>query len=117
MGEASDDLYSIPQRLAVVRGLQGQHPVLAKGDWGSAVRLHCICDTSTLDVSPLADAEGLNLSVCMGEVGRFYVARRDALKMSKESVCLGQGATISYVKLETSISFYLQGEVLCEGSG
>ncbi|KFY83568.1 hypothetical protein V498_07970, partial [Pseudogymnoascus sp. VKM F-4517 (FW-2822)] len=80
-------------------GLQGQHPVLAKGDWGSAVGLHCICNTSTLDVSPLADTEGLNLS------------------MPKESVCSGQGATISYVELETSISFHLQGEVLCKGSG
>ncbi|KFY31851.1 hypothetical protein V493_00739, partial [Pseudogymnoascus sp. VKM F-4281 (FW-2241)] len=48
--------------LAAVGGLQGQHPVLAKGDWGSAARLHCICDTSTPDVSPSADAEGLDLS-------------------------------------------------------
>ncbi|KFY83223.1 hypothetical protein V498_08219 [Pseudogymnoascus sp. VKM F-4517 (FW-2822)] len=79
VGEASNDLYSIPQRPAAVGGLQGQHPVLAKGDWGSAIGLHCICNTSTLDVSPSADTEGLDLSVCMGKVGRFYVARQDTL--------------------------------------
>lgn len=69
------------------------------------------------DVFPSADAEDIDLSICIGEAGWLHVARRDALSMSKESVCSDQGATVPYVELETSISVYLQGEVPCEGSG
>ncbi|KFZ25266.1 hypothetical protein V502_00258 [Pseudogymnoascus sp. VKM F-4520 (FW-2644)] len=45
-----------PLREPELLGLQGQHPVLAKGDWGSAVRLHRIRDTATTDVPLPADA-------------------------------------------------------------
>lgn len=117
MGEAGDDLYSIPQGPAAVGGLQGQHPVLAKADWGSSVGLHRIRETAAPDVPPSANPEGHHLSVCMGEGRRFCVARRDTLYVSKKGMGSGKGAAVSYVELETDISVYLQGKVLCKGSG
>jgi hypothetical protein len=37
-------------------GVYNEHPVLAKGNWGPAVRLQRIRDTTTTDVPPPADA-------------------------------------------------------------
>ncbi|KFZ16141.1 hypothetical protein V501_02374 [Pseudogymnoascus sp. VKM F-4519 (FW-2642)] len=56
VGEAGDGLHAVPQGPAAVRGLQGQHPVPAKGGWGSAAGLHCICAAPTPDVPPAAGA-------------------------------------------------------------
>ena len=66
MGKASHDLHLVPQGLATVWRVQGQHPLLTKGDWGPAAYVRYIRLAFEATVPPITDARCSHLSIPLG---------------------------------------------------
>jgi hypothetical protein len=66
IGKASHDLHLVLQELAVVWRVQGQHPILIKGDWGFVALVYCIYLAFEATVPLTVDARCPYLSILMG---------------------------------------------------